>query len=68
MEISNLPLLCITMIVAKEATKTQTKHVDRMIPHKNTHKGTLEYAGVRKQITEKVWFHHHLSFSYQTLD
>jgi len=45
--------------MAKEATKPQTKHADRMTLPKSsqiTHKHTLEYVGVEKEITEKVGF------------
>ena len=57
-EILNLPLLCITWIIAKEATKPQTKHADRLVLPR---KCTFEYAGVEKQIAEKVRFCHLLS-------
>ena len=41
--------------MAKEDTKPQTKRADRMIlpsSSQNTHKRTLEYTGVKKQVTE----------------
>ena len=53
--------------MAKEATKSQTKHVGRMIlpsSSQNTCKCTLEYCVVEKQVTEKVHFHHLSSSSF----
>ena len=41
----------------KEAAKPQARHADRMIlpsSSQNTRKHTLEYAGVKKQLAEKV--------------
>ena len=63
-EILNLPLLCITRIIAKEATNPKpSMQIDWycLAGHKNTRKCTFEYAGVEKKIAEKVRFCHLLS-------
>ena len=54
-------------IMAEVPTKPQTRHADRIIVHKNTHKHTLEYMEVEKQIAKKVGIFHHSSFSLTSI-
>ena len=62
-EILNLPLLCITRIMAKEATRPKTKHAERMILPSSSQKYTWTYLWVRgvEKHRRKVWFRRHLS-------
>ena len=63
-EILNLPYLCITRIMAKEATNPKPSMQREwycLAVHKNTHEHTVEYAGAEKQTPEKVRFRHLLS-------
>lgn len=60
------PVMCFR-IMAEVPTKPQTRHADRIIVHKNTHKHTLEYMEVEKQIAKKVGIFHHSSFSLTSI-
>ena len=61
--------------MAKDATELQTNHAVRVVEwcclavRKNTHKCSLEYVGVMKQIDEKIRFSHlSSSFPYKTIE
>ena len=47
-EISNLPYLCTSRKMAKEATKAQTKHADRMTLTSSSQKPSKTYLRVRR--------------------